>query len=625
MPLFAAQTGSLANLVGSEWVREVQTTLNDQGITTETKARTQPLRVGGVGKGSQSCHEEVTIPLAMARHDGSVKGGTFSAPVISGSSAPALLGLRSLTEHRAILDLVSNQIHLLGPGEARLELPEGSETFNLERAPTGHLMLPFQQYAKLTDQAQGVRHLFTESEAGYMAVVAPTGEQATASDAQAVPPTAEDAIPKAIEVKEEASEIPTVKSENPEQAMEEVQAAEFGEDAGPTAVPPAEATTEDILPAAEPEMPPSTTPTTVEPEKGEAPPAPGVAAPSEAPPVEAGSSAAGEAVEEAVHGSSTSPMNPDEEPDEGDDERRQTREWNWQSMTEVTASEGLKLERLHESRHQGDLELPLDEIAGRMGLPSERALLRQARDEDEKEPSESSEPKQVKKKRRRRQKKPSEEEYGEEEVKPTKGAVDEAATERGRLPPGDTAPDQPPPTRPRSKSWASEADTTPYSTDREAPSERSSKVDKSFVALPSDEKRSEKADLMKAIMQSRKDAYPVEEGDGGPSGSRARPAEPKGKGKSKPPAPPPPKRAMQMEGKGKEKGGRTPPTPPKPKRLTPPPEPAEPPRYTAAERENIREAETALAAVMANPYATRTAKRKARGRVREAKGEPPPN
>ena len=114
------------------------------------------------------------LPLAIPRTSGGVQGGTFSAPCIDGSSAPALLGLKSLTEHRAILDMCSNQLHLLGPGETRLELTPGTESFNLERAPTGHLMPPFQEYSRLTESTQGIRHLFTEeppvTEGGYMAV-----------------------------------------------------------------------------------------------------------------------------------------------------------------------------------------------------------------------------------------------------------------------------------------------------------------------------------------------------------------------------------------------------------------------------------------------------------------------
>ena len=113
--------GSYGNLAGSGWV---------EGVASAREQRAAPLRVGGVGRGSQNCREDVRIPLAIPRSDGSVKGGTYTAPVIEGSNAPALLGLKSLTQHRAVLDLVSNQLHLLGPGESRFELTEGTETFS---------------------------------------------------------------------------------------------------------------------------------------------------------------------------------------------------------------------------------------------------------------------------------------------------------------------------------------------------------------------------------------------------------------------------------------------------------------------------------------------------------------
>ena len=136
------------------------------------------------------CVNDVMLPTAIPRVDGGVQARTFSAP-IKGSSAPALLGLRSLTEHRSILDMCSCQLHLLGPGETRLELTPGTETFNLEHAPAGHLLLPFQKYSRLGDTAQGVRHLFTEespaTEAGFLAtstsVITTTASVMTPDDA----------------------------------------------------------------------------------------------------------------------------------------------------------------------------------------------------------------------------------------------------------------------------------------------------------------------------------------------------------------------------------------------------------------------------------------------------------
>ena len=47
-----------------------------------------------------------------------------------------------------VLDLTSNKMHLCGPGIVELSLPSGTETYQLETAPSGHLVLPcsnFQQ------------------------------------------------------------------------------------------------------------------------------------------------------------------------------------------------------------------------------------------------------------------------------------------------------------------------------------------------------------------------------------------------------------------------------------------------------------------------------------------------
>ena len=230
--------GSYSNLAGSGWVEEVEKTLRDQGVASAREQRAAPLRVGGVGRGSQNCREDVRIPLAIPRSDGSVKGGTYTAPVIEGSNAPALLGLKSLTQHRAVLDLVSNQLHLLGPGESRFELTEGTETFNLVRAPTGHLLLPFQEFARLPEVNQGVRHLFSEEgidEAGYMTTVqagvckdeppATLEDASRAAEPAAQPTTLEDASsaiePAALEPAESGQDSVTQAVEASEAAAEE--------------------------------------------------------------------------------------------------------------------------------------------------------------------------------------------------------------------------------------------------------------------------------------------------------------------------------------------------------------------------------------------------------------------
>ena len=130
------------------------------------KSRASPLQVGGVGKGAQLCREDCTLPIDLTRQDGSVTAGSFTSPVVSQSGCPALLGLRSLQDNRAILDMAKKQLHFAAPGEVTLVLPPGSETFQLESAVSGHLLLPCTSRVPAT---QGEHHLFAdEAEDAYL-------------------------------------------------------------------------------------------------------------------------------------------------------------------------------------------------------------------------------------------------------------------------------------------------------------------------------------------------------------------------------------------------------------------------------------------------------------------------
>ena len=121
---------------------------------------------GGVGAGTQQCLWNGQLPTALRRADGTYSKGTFTAPVIEGSSCPALLGQQSLEKHRAILDCFNKVFYLCAPGEVEIRVPEGSERLPLEQAPSGHLILPISSYeaanASLRGQSRAERHLLVE-------------------------------------------------------------------------------------------------------------------------------------------------------------------------------------------------------------------------------------------------------------------------------------------------------------------------------------------------------------------------------------------------------------------------------------------------------------------------------
>eukprot|EP00974_Lingulodinium_polyedra_P123834 11188268-Lingulodinium_polyedra.AAC.1 len=47
---------------------------------------------------------------------------------------------------RAVIDIVKRRLHLCGPGALKIELPPGSQTFELEQSLCGHWLLPVSDF-----------------------------------------------------------------------------------------------------------------------------------------------------------------------------------------------------------------------------------------------------------------------------------------------------------------------------------------------------------------------------------------------------------------------------------------------------------------------------------------------
>jgi len=143
-PVILIDPGSVGNLGGSKWAKEVARRAMQAGRKPEQHKRDRPLNVSGVGNGSQHCDFNVVLPIAFERLDSTFGRGTFELPVVPDSELPGLLGLQSMRDRRTILDLNTMQMHLLGPGDYDLLtiLPPGSESYQCLTAPSGHMVLP---------------------------------------------------------------------------------------------------------------------------------------------------------------------------------------------------------------------------------------------------------------------------------------------------------------------------------------------------------------------------------------------------------------------------------------------------------------------------------------------------
>ena len=152
--------GSYGNLVGEDWLANAASRM---GRNPKVTHRASALQVGGVGRGAQQCLVDCNLPIALRRQDGSTATGSYTSPVVSQSGCPALLGLRTLQGNKAILDCHTKMLHFPAEGEVTLVLPPGSESFQLESAESGHLLLPCDAFEHVSqDAVQGEHHLFAD-------------------------------------------------------------------------------------------------------------------------------------------------------------------------------------------------------------------------------------------------------------------------------------------------------------------------------------------------------------------------------------------------------------------------------------------------------------------------------
>ena len=190
-PSLVVDPGSVGNLCGDAWAKTVAVAAAKNGQKPSYTKRGRPLRVQGVGNGTQSCAYDCTLPVALKRKSGSsVAMGQIVTPTVSGSELPGLLGLSALRNNRAVLDFQTLELHFCGPGDYDLAkgMPAGTDTFQLELAPSGHMVLPCCEYTPGTTAAEHTLTLMTRTKVVPPAPAHPPRNLPAASSSSTPPP-----------------------------------------------------------------------------------------------------------------------------------------------------------------------------------------------------------------------------------------------------------------------------------------------------------------------------------------------------------------------------------------------------------------------------------------------------
>ena len=102
----------------------------------------RPLQVSGVGTNAQESNRAGCVEFRLKNEAGEHVASSYTAPYITQSVLPALLGLKSLRGKRCALDMHAPALLVPGPGGLEYRLSPGSHVFRLEVSPSGHLIQP---------------------------------------------------------------------------------------------------------------------------------------------------------------------------------------------------------------------------------------------------------------------------------------------------------------------------------------------------------------------------------------------------------------------------------------------------------------------------------------------------
>jgi hypothetical protein len=183
--------GAWSNLAGQSWVHRMCTKALKAGLKVKQARMDKPLNVAGVGHGTNKAEWEVKMPIALGDTDGTVLMHNYTAPTVTGagSELPALLGLQSMSKQNGVLEMAAGNEYLTlpGPGGYTVTWSPGTARYKLERAPSGHLILPCDEYKKVDRNRAGVDEpmvSFFGTQAAYKKV---TREMSTQTDPVEMP------------------------------------------------------------------------------------------------------------------------------------------------------------------------------------------------------------------------------------------------------------------------------------------------------------------------------------------------------------------------------------------------------------------------------------------------------
>ena len=151
-------SGAWTNLMGVNLAKALTQRALKAGLKPEQHPMSTPLNIQGVGSGVQQCRYYLKASTAVPDSNGQARLHNLTAPMVegSGSSLPGLLGLKTMEEQKAILDMGRRQLIFPGPEPWEPQYPPGTVIVPLHKAPSGHLVMILDDYEALASRTGGL-------------------------------------------------------------------------------------------------------------------------------------------------------------------------------------------------------------------------------------------------------------------------------------------------------------------------------------------------------------------------------------------------------------------------------------------------------------------------------------
>ena len=148
--------GAWTSMLGSNLARSLVRACIAAGHKPQQHKLQNPVKIAGVGNGSNDIRYDFEGPVAIPTEDGHAKLFNLRAGIVEapGDDLPGLLGIDVLGSRRAIMDMGKKRLIFPGEGEVEIILPPGSVVTPLTVAPSGHMCITIDDYDDVP-QVQG--------------------------------------------------------------------------------------------------------------------------------------------------------------------------------------------------------------------------------------------------------------------------------------------------------------------------------------------------------------------------------------------------------------------------------------------------------------------------------------